>query len=111
PQNFSLLASDRRRVKVLARWAKAGQIATTIDIVGHQVSSSTFPALAGIKLPLTMKISSGEMTYTWAWWLLGGSLLILLGLGGWQVRKWRHHRRWWQKALAKMDLLHHKKFF
>ena len=111
PQIFSLPAGDHKNVEVTTRWPKAGQLATLINVIGRPINTSTFPALAGIKLPTTIMIIGGPINYPWLWPLLIGSLLILAGLAFWYGRRMHHRRRWWQKAFGKLDLLHHKKFF
>lgn len=111
PQKFSLLPGDNRQVKLTVQWPKKGQLATTINILSRSLATSTFSAVAGIKLPLNLIISGQAALPGWVWPLFGISCLALIGVSWYYWLGLRRRHKWWRTALGKLDLLHHKKFF
>lgn len=111
PQKFSLLPGDNRQVKLTVQWPKKGQLATTINILSRQLATSTFSAVAGIKLPLNLTIRGRAILPGWVWPLFGISCLALIGISWYYWLGLRRRHKWWRRAFGKLDLLHHKKFF
>ena len=107
PKEFSLLPGSSRRVEIIANWPKSGQVVTAINILSRQLTTSTFSALAGVKLPLRLQLApSGSLVWSWA--LLVGSLIVLLGVGLWQWQERRCRQHWWSRAFRKINFLKKK---
>ena len=111
PQRFSLQPGDNRQIKLTVQWPKKGQLATTINILSQPLATSTFSAVAGIKLPLNLAIRGQSVLPGWVWPLFVLSCLALIGVSCYYWLGWRRRHKWWRHAFGKLDLLHHKKFF
>lgn len=60
PQSFILESGEKREVLLEAKFKEPGQYLTDISVVASTVSSLTFQAKGGVKIPININVSSAN---------------------------------------------------
>lgn len=84
PQSFILESGEKREVLLTAKFPEPGQYLTDISIVASPVSSLTFQAKGGVKIPIEVGVSSKDNLFLASIFSTIkslGTLLVVMELG------------------------------
>lgn len=81
PRSFTLEAGESRRVRVDMRGEREGVYSTFVSVVARPLGQRQIAAGSGIKIPLTMHVSSESSSWLpWWVWVIAGVDVVLLGV-------------------------------